>query len=180
MILLKAATRILRQLADLVDQIQSPDYTRSSDILSGSTIGQHIRHTLEFFICFQRGLHGGIINYDKRLHDQVLESDKDVALTAIHDSLTFLSTVSENRHLILEAGYGAGKEGRVVVDTNTMRELVYNIEHAVHHMAIIRIGLREIAPYVKLSTDFGVAVSTIHFNPPETALSTITNPDPVK
>jgi hypothetical protein len=47
------------------------------------------------------------------------------------------------------------------VETTALRELVYNIEHAVHHMAIMKIGVREIASYIGLSSDFGIAASTI-------------------
>jgi hypothetical protein len=65
--------------------------------------------------------------------------------------------------LKLEAGYDLGKEVFVTIDTNATRELVYNIEHAVHHMAIIKIGVREIATYIDLPTDFGIAASTIRY-----------------
>jgi len=33
----------------------------------------------------------------------------------------------------------------------------------VHHMAIMKIGLREVAGYVKLTSDFGIAASTIRY-----------------
>jgi hypothetical protein len=49
------------------------------------------------------------------------------------------------------------------MDTNYFRELTYNIEHAVHHMAIIKIGIREVANYVTLPADFGIAASTIRY-----------------
>jgi len=62
--------------------------------------------------------------------------------------------------LRLEVGYGCNDEEGVVLSTNYLRELTYNIEHAVHHMAIMKIGISEIAPYVTCPRDFGVAVST--------------------
>jgi hypothetical protein len=43
------------------------------------------------------------------------------------------------------------------------RELVYNIEHVVHHMALVKIGLKELLPDLDLPDDFGVAVSTIRY-----------------
>ncbi|CAN0490192.1 unnamed protein product [Phaeothamnion confervicola] len=74
--------------------------------------------------------------------------------------------VSENhtdKALKLEAAYDLDKEEFVTIETNYLRELVYNIEHAVHHMAIMKIGIREAAPYVKLTPDFGIAASTIRY-----------------
>jgi len=42
-------------------------------------------------------------------------------------------------------------------------ELVYNIEHAIHHMAIIRIAVEKELPSIKLDKYFGLACSTIRF-----------------
>ncbi len=57
-----------------------------------------------------------------------------------------------------------------MIASNFYRELIYNIEHAVHHMAIMKIGVLEVAPYVSMPLDFGVAVSTIRHKKSETAL----------
>jgi hypothetical protein len=62
---------------------------------------------------------------------------------------------------LLELDYAVNPAEMQKVPTNFLRELVYNIEHAVHHMALIRIGVREVAPHITLPPDFGVAASTI-------------------
>ena len=49
-----------------------------------------------------------------------------------------------------------------MVESTLERELVYNIEHAVHHMAMIKIGLRQIAPEILIDKNFGVAQSTVN------------------
>ena len=157
----KACLQILDQLTHLVHQIDEGDYIRSSEALSNSTVGQHLRHTLEFFICFQNGYDAGVVNYDKRAHDKLIETDKFIALGVIRRISDFVSALSENKNLKLEVGYDLAKEEFVTVETNSMRELVYNIEHTVHHMAIMKIGIREVASYVTLPADFGVAASTV-------------------
>ena len=159
----KACENILIQLAAFVEQINEHDFSRPSDTLSHSTVGQHLRHTLEFFICFEQGFSKGIINYDKRSHDKLIESDKFIALNAINRIIEFIKSLQTEKQLQLEVGYDLNKEEFITIDTTSNRELVYNIEHAVHHMAIIKIGLREVAPYVKLPADFGIAASTIRF-----------------
>jgi uncharacterized damage-inducible protein DinB len=157
-----ACTHILSQLITLVERIHGSDFTRPVDSLSQSTIGQHLRHTLEFFMCFQQGYENGIVNYDRRAHDKLIESDQYVALAAINGILKFVSQLKE-RSLKLEVGYDLDSDQVVTIDTTSTRELVYNIEHAVHHMAIIKIGVREIAPYLSLAKDFGIAASTIRY-----------------
>jgi hypothetical protein len=165
----KACTQILNQLADLVHQITEEDFTKPSESLSGSTIGQHLRHTLEFFICFESGFGNGVINYDKRAHDKLIESDKFIAMNAITGIIDFVNSIESNKTLLLEVGYDLNKEDFITVETNSTRELVYNIEHAVHHMAIIKIGVREVASYISLASDFGIAASTVRYK--ETAAS---------
>ena len=158
-----ACAHILSQLTDLVAQIHESDFTKPSDQLSQSTIGQHLRHTLEFFICFESGYQHGVINYDKRAHDKQIERDKYIALATNGRIEAFVKSFEE-KELKLEVGYDLSQDEFVTINTTAMRELVYNIEHAVHHMAIMKIGIREIAPYVNLPKDFGVAASTIRYH----------------
>jgi uncharacterized damage-inducible protein DinB len=163
-----AATRILGQLTEVVSQIRDADFSKSSPTLSGSSIGAHIRHTLEFFLCFETGYEKGVVNYDKRPQDRLMETNKDIALATIRRVYDFVSTVTESKRLKLETGYHLATDEYVSVDTNAMRELVYNIEHAVHHMAIIKIAIHELAPYIRLGPEFGVAASTVRFNMSQT------------
>ena len=159
----KACVQILDQLANVVHQLTASDFSKASPALSNSTVGQHLRHTLEFFICLEEGYQRGVVNYDKRAHDKLIETDKSFALATINRIGSFVEGLSENKSLTLEVSYDLQKDDFVVIDTNTTRELVYNVEHAVHHMAIMKIGIREIAPYVSLPSDFGVAASTVRY-----------------
>jgi hypothetical protein len=163
----KACAKILYQLTAVITEIEEHDYTRSSEILSGSTIGQHIRHTLEFFVCLEAGFEKGIVNYDKRAHDKQIEVDKLMALKALERISTFVQHLDFSKPLQLEVGYDPMKEEFATVETNALRELVYNIEHAVHHMALIKIGIRENAAYVNLPVDFGIAASTKRYREAE-------------
>ncbi|MGC4033956.1 MAG: hypothetical protein QM754_19930 [Tepidisphaeraceae bacterium] len=156
-----ACNTILNQLADILQQLEDRDFSKPSVALSKSTIGQHTRHTLEFFICLEQGFSKGVVNYDKRAHDKLIESDKFIALNAINRIRDFVMSQKEDMALKLEVGYDRDSETCVTIETNYLRELTYNIEHAVHHMAIMKIGIREVAPYVVFPSDFGIAVSTI-------------------
>lgn len=160
--LTKACSKVLDQLADLVKQIQDEDFIRSTETLSNSTIGQHLRHALEFFQCFHQGFEKGTLNYDKRTHNSIIEQDKDLAQSVINQIRQFL-TILTDKPLRLELGYDLFNNHFIMVDTTANRELVYNIEHTVHHMAIMKIGIRELADYVQLPPDLGVAASSIRY-----------------
>jgi hypothetical protein len=158
-----SAIRILDQLRDFTEAIDPNHFCKPSTFLSGSTIGQHLRHTLEFFICFEKGFYEGRLNYDKRAHDKLIETDKFIALFTIERIKDFVINIDLEKNLELEVSYDLTSDSFSTVSTNALRELVYNIEHAVHHMAIMKIGIREVAPYLNLPTDFGVAASTVRY-----------------
>ena len=54
-------------------------------------------------------------------------------------------------------------EGEIRMNTNLQRELAYNLEHIVHHMALMRVGLKELLPSIIIPKNFGVADSTQRF-----------------
>ena len=161
--IVSACTTILRQLSDIVHQLEEKDISRPSEALGNATVGQHLRHTLEFFLCLEQGFEQGIVNYDKRAHNEIIETDKLVALSVLSRIEDFIKTPHTDRLLKLEAGYLRDSDECVTVETNYLRELTYNIEHAVHHMAIMKIGIREVAPYVLIPNDFGIAVSSLRY-----------------
>ncbi len=158
-----ACLEILGQLTDVVQQMDEKDFCKPSETLSKSTVGQHLRHTIEFFICLEQGFDKGIVNYDKRQHDKLIESDKFIAVAALERIKDFVIKQSSDKALKLEVGYDRDNDTCTTISTNYWRELTYNIEHTVHHMAIMKIGIREVADYVVLPSDFGIAVSTIRY-----------------
>lgn len=158
-----ACFEILNQLESTVQQLKPDDFIKPSHTLSNATLGQHLRHTLEFFLCLENGFEAGVINYDKREHDKLVESDKFLTIATIGRIREFVQQQRQDKSLTLEVGYERLTENSTTVATNYFRELTYNIEHAIHHMAIMKIGVREVAPYVKLADHFGVAVSTVRY-----------------
>jgi uncharacterized damage-inducible protein DinB len=169
--LIHACTDILLQLSELVNCLSDEDFSRPSKALSHSTIGQHLRHTLEFFLCFEQGYKSGVINYDKRNHDKVIETNRHLALQTIERIMKFVSGLDQNKPLELEVNYDLDQDQFETLKTTTSRELVYNIEHAVHHMAIMKIGVMEIAASIKLPLGFGIAASTIRHHKDRRVLS---------
>ncbi|UXP32999.1 DinB family protein [Reichenbachiella agarivorans] len=162
MIIKLAINNIFNQLTGLIQELTNEEYSQLSITLNGSTIGQHVRHTLEFFKCLLQDYHTGMVNYDLRCRDLALESDTVVALDQLNQLRNQLNQVSDNVSITLEQSFDAD-ETSCIVQSNLERELIYNIEHAVHHMALIRIGLREVKPNLMLDESFGIASSTMRY-----------------
>jgi hypothetical protein len=116
-----ACCHILLQLTDMTTQLSDTDFTRPVELLGNSSIGQHLRHTLEFFICLKQGAEQGVINYDKRLHDKLIETDRSIALGAIATITEFVQSHPANKLVKLEVGYDLNREEFDSVDTNVLR-----------------------------------------------------------
>jgi len=151
----------LLQLKDLVQVIGTEKYNTSSEILSGATIGQHIRHILEFYLLLVSGSFTGTISYDKRERDLRIETDPAFAKTVIARLVSGIGTLDVHQSVRFDADYSTEGAGDKKISSSVGRELAYCIEHSIHHQAIIKAGLIDLRLVHLVSDDFGVAYSTI-------------------
>jgi hypothetical protein len=159
--LIKAVKQVLGELDFLMENISASDYNQPIPVLNSATLGQHVRHILEFFICLNDAYASGVVDYDKRMRDRRIESEKEFARHSIKQILESIEEFDHHQAILLQMSYDRDGNDTINIMTSYQRELAYNIEHSVHHMALIRIGVNAIAPYLVLSGEFGVAVSTI-------------------
>jgi hypothetical protein len=154
------AVSSLEQLKDFLLCIEDQHYSACSALLLGASIGQHVRHVLEFYLCLKEGYVQNVVNYDLRKRDYTIEQSRTVAIACI-EALTLWIDSAKDAAIRLEGGYGEGSQHTFSIPSNVDRELVYNIEHAIHHMAIIKIAGTSLYQYT-FPTNFGVADSTIN------------------
>jgi hypothetical protein len=150
---------ILNQLIDLIVQLKNDEYSEPLSILSNNSIGKHIRHIIEFYECLLLGIETGIINYDARNRNTDFETKCEMALQTLQNISIKLQFATDCR-ITLHSTYNTEVDP-IISQTSFSRELVYNVEHAVHHMAILRIAINAHFPLVILPYNFGVAYSTI-------------------
>src|ERR1700759_5451467 len=131
--------QLILQLLDVLENLSDQQYSTPVDLLSGATIGQHIRHIVEFFQELDKGYESGIVNYDRRSRNLVLEGSRVLGISELSEMLHSIDR--SDKDLVLVADLTAGESEAAVVRTNYYRELLYNMEHIVHHMALLRIGI---------------------------------------
>ncbi len=151
---------LLAQIEECLESLSDEQYRHPSPTLSGASIGAHLRHVLEFFQELERGYGVGHINYDARQRNKHIEQDRLSALAALRQVGERLDR--PNRELALACAFPLSGVGPTTVPTNYYRELLYNLEHTVHHMALMRIGIEEMNAGI-LNESFGVAESTMEF-----------------
>lgn len=150
--------RLLEEGRDLLRGLAHEVYVAEPPISLG-TVGGHVRHCLDFYRCFLRGLGDGRVDYDARGRDRSVEESAGRAVAVLEETCEALERISaevEDRRL--EAVRGALGAG--AADASTVgRELQFLASHTVHHFALIGALLR--VQGVDPGPDFGVAPSTL-------------------
>lgn len=160
MMLKQPIQHVFTQLCHALDQLTDDEYVRPSKILFNATIGQHMRHIIELFQCLENGYGEAVINYEKRKRDYRIESDRNFAASLLRKIYRNLD--KPNKCISLEAEDYCESVETVVISSNYFREIAYNLEHTIHHMALIRAGVNEVSSIV-LPDEFGVAYSTLKY-----------------
>lgn len=149
---------LLSEIKILLLELRKDDYSKNLSVLIENSIGKHVRHILDLFECLIESNETGILNYDQRKRNPETEINKEFAFKKIETIISQLENLDIHNHIILKQNLS---NSFCEINSSIERELLYNIEHCIHHLAIIRIGVENHFDYIKLSENFGVAHSTI-------------------
>lgn len=147
----------LNELVDLLVQIPDSEYAKPCVLLSNATIGEHTRHIIEMFQCLGNSYDSGIVNYDKRPRNKLIQTNTDFAINqirAIRNSMEKANKKIELQQMV------DGEELRI--ESNYYRELLYNLEHCIHHQALMKVAILQYET-ISIDKNFGVARSTIEY-----------------
>ncbi len=148
-------------LHDLINVIQQlPNqalYATPCEALSNATIGQHSRHIIELYQCLLAGYSIAEINYDDRKRNTLYENDINAAVAVLKEIQQGLQ--QPDKFVKIFCGTNASS---VCIESNYYREVLYNLEHCIHHQALIKVALLSIKD-IQISEGFGVAPSTLQY-----------------
>ena len=150
----------LGKLQEVLERIGQKLYT-SVNPKGNASIGQHVRHTLEFYQCLFKA--DDVVNYDQRKRDILIESSFEHAMVVLGEIKDCLQRDAEERELALETEVSVNDDLTIQVPSSYSRELFYVLEHAIHHMALIRVLIKDQQPDFELAEGFGVAYSTLAY-----------------
>lgn len=155
--LLPSIENTLNELCNLLEQLTNDDYSQPCLALSNSSIGEHTRHSIEMFQCLEFQYESGVVNYDNRQRDKKIEIDTNFAIDALKTVIENLN--KPNKKIVLHQIID-GEE--LNIESNYDRELLYNLEHCIHHQALIKVAVLQ-NKNINIDADFGVARSTIEY-----------------
>lgn len=153
----------LTQLHQFVHALPEGALTRQDHKTGHSTIGMHLRHVLEFYIGILDNGDATIVNYDLRKRELSLEQD----ITTISETIVRLTQKCKElttekllKPIDFQACYSTESDVIESHPSSLSRELAYGLEHAIHHMAIIKLSCYLLEIPIQLDANFGVAYST--------------------
>ena len=123
-------------------------------------ISPHLRHCLDHFVCFFRGVESGAIDYDARDRDERLEQDPQYLvsiLDGVVDRLRTFGSAAAARGLAVRQEVAPGGQARTV-KTTVERELIFLSSHTIHHIAIMSLIAERAG--VQVPGGLGIAFST--------------------
>jgi len=145
----------LNALNDLISKLNDVQYSQKIAHLGNASIGGHTRHIIELLLCATDGFSSGEVDYINRKRNMELENSRMIAQNSIQSLSAKISKTDKKLELIIE-------DGENVVNTTYYREIVYNTEHTIHHLELIKVALIEMNLDL-VDENFGMAYSTIRF-----------------
>ena len=161
----KEGTKIIvDQMTDVLGKLDAGAYAQPLQLFNGSTIGQHFRHIIDFYGCLARGLNEGRIDYARRERDKRIETNPAYASEMLLAYTGEIKHCDESEEVQILADFSADLNAeRPVVKSTLARELMYAYDHAVHHLAMIKMGLKTLNANIELQDELGVAPSTLKY-----------------
>ena len=172
MILAHQNIHFLDQGIALLDSLDDSLF-QSCDEHGHSCVGAHLRHVLDCYRCFLRGLDSDRIDYDARERNASLESDRRIArekLLEVRHALEELGGSDRNRQMWVRVDAAAWSDVDPWTQSTLGRELQFLLSHTVHHFALIAMTLRAIG--FEPGSAFGVAPSTLEHRETEVSVGT--------
>lgn len=153
----------LKHLKRLIIELSKNNYSSSFKVLSGSTIGQHSRHIIEFYSCLKESTKHGVVCYDQRKRNRLIEENAGYAAEQLDEIMAFIEKVKADQPISLLVNYTEDETKETKVKSTLYRELAYVLDHCIHHMAMIKTAIISEELSVELSPNFGVAPSTVRY-----------------
>ncbi|MEI6409550.1 MAG: hypothetical protein WCR52_09220 [Bacteroidota bacterium] len=154
-----AIVDIIRQMNSVLEQIAPQDYRKTLPEFEGGSLGQHFRHILEFFQCLEIAAYKGIVDYAARERNLLYEEHPNLTIEAFESFAAEMANIDVDMPLNVRAEFSGGE--RPLYQSTIGREMLFVYDHAIHHLAIIKIGLICHFPQIKSEKDLGVSPSTI-------------------
>ncbi len=152
-------TQQIRSLSNLLSLLNDEQYNKQIEHLGKASIGGHTRHIIVLLQCAIAGYDTGMIDYVNRTRNMNIQTNRFFAITNLELLEKQINLPNKQLEMKVENIEDAVES---TVPTTYFREVVYNTEHAIHHLALIKVALIEMKVDL-VCENFGMAYSTIKY-----------------
>lgn len=152
----------LSQAVALLEQLPDRLFANNEDAWFQSGVGKHMRHIMDFYTIFLKGLPGGTIDYDNRQRFPELESSRAAAIARLREIMAEMETIENLDRVVMSKTDGHRRDPSAAFSPSTVgRELQFLAFHTVHHFAMVAMILDRQG--FKTPEAFGIAPSTLAY-----------------
>lgn len=155
-ILIAENIKVLRETQKMLERMDDRTYTKVDAPTFTSSIGEQLRHCLDFYQCFLLGVKNGKVDYDLRERDEITEGSRPRAIERIASTTELLWKLSLAEE---QATLWVKQDSPYWSTSSLRRELQFLLSHLVHHQALVAVMLC-VQGFVP-SEDLGVAPATL-------------------
>lgn len=152
----------LKQVLLIIDQVLGFETQFNRSVYVDCRIGPHVRHITDHFQALQHGLPLSYIDYNQRHRESSIETQPEEAITLIQQLIAWLGTVVDmDAKLTVHSEISCEQFVSVECRSNLGRELLYLINHTIHHCAYMKKALE--VDNLSLPSFIGLAPCTATF-----------------
>ena len=141
----------LSKILFVIETLESV-WSRKNKNFNNETIGRHIRHIIDFYLCFIGDIDSNFIDYDARKRSAKIESDISFARYKIEEIIYFLKNtdlVDKNIKVRMNSSVY-----NLDLNSSIFRELMHIADHAIHHANLVQVIIKNEFPDLERNCNF--------------------------
>lgn len=158
-----AFSQALTQCTAVLTALEKLPTPLADSLYTDANVGQHLRHVLDHTLALKESFSTKLVDYDKRHRGSEVETNRLVASQQFLLINRWIRTeIFDNRTLTVASEIDCDASHRMLFESNLHREILYIINHTIHHAAHIKLALDQFG--VTLPEEIGIAPGTASFN----------------
>lgn len=158
-----ALANSLEQLNAILVELEQIPKQLADNVYREANIGQHMRHVFDHMLAIKAAIEDGLVDYDRRDRGNEVETDRLMASQQLSLLRLWIQTEDfDNRKVAVASEIDCDNTQRMRFDSNLNREILYVINHTIHHAAHIKLVLAQFG--INLPEHIGIAPGTASYN----------------
>ena len=149
--LIKFNIDTLSKILFLIEPLENV-WSKKNINFNNETIGRHIRHIIDFYLCFKNHIDKDYIDYDSRTRNNKIETDIYFARKQFDEIIYFLKNKNLNdKNINVKMNSSVCNQK---LHSTLYRELMHVADHAIHHANLVQIIIKNEFPNLDKKCNF--------------------------